>query len=265
MAKSAWFVVAGLFALALNAAAEGTAEKTVETQLSRPGAPITLTVNPGEHYHHRLRIMPLVTIKSSPQMAVWVETPEGQFLETLFVTSKIGRQEWRKAPGDSTPSEEIRRQEALPVWSHRHGKIYEDGLRVPTRENPTPDSVTAATPKKGFDLQTSLPEAHEAVVVYFEVNASTDFNEAYPADAQPDFPGYSGGQWGSGQPSLIYSAHVHLGKPGAPIEMRLAGHGSPDGSDGGLYADLSGLTTALDIVASVKVTIGAGGERAATR
>jgi hypothetical protein len=265
MAQSGWLILAGLLSVAVSGLAEGSAEEIIETQLSNPGAPITVGVTPGEHFLHRLKIMPLVSIKSPPQMAVWVETPEGEFIETLLVTSKIGRQEWRKAPGDPTPEEDIRRKEALPVWSYRHGVIYEDGLPVPTRENPMPDSVTTATPKKGFDLRTSLPDSHVSVVVYLEVNASTDFNQAYPAAAQPGSPGYSGGEWGSGQPSLVYSAAVHLDKPGTPIEMNPVGHGSPDGSNGLVYPDLSGLTTALSIIESSEVTVTSGEERSAVR
>jgi hypothetical protein len=96
------------------------------------------------------------------------------------------------------------------------------------------------------------------VVVYLEVNASTDFNAAYPADATPGASNYSGGEWGSGQPSLVYAVTVDTERSrqtGDTGRFRLAGHGSPDGSDGRLYPKLGGITTARSILESVEFVL----------
>jgi hypothetical protein len=42
-----------------------------------------------------------------------------------------------------------------------------------------------------------------------------------------------------------------------PIRLELVGHGSPDGSTGRVYQDLTGITTARSILRSVTVS-GAG-------
>jgi hypothetical protein len=258
-------LLASFLILAGTAFAGGSGETTVKTDIPGSGVPIRIVVTEGEHFLHRLRVMPLISVKNPPQMAAWAETPDGEFLATLFITGRIARQEWRGAPGDPTPTEEIRRKEALPVWAHRHGRVYADGLRVPTRQNPMPDSITAATPKAGFDLRTAIPGSSDPVVIYFEVNASADFNNAYPADAEPGAANYSGGEWGSGQPSLVYAATIDPDSGAARISMEPVGHGSPDGSDGRLRGDLSGLTTARHIVRSVEVVVPATGDASAAR
>ena len=234
--------------------AGGSSEVTVETEIPAPGTPVSLEIVAGEHYLHRMRILPLITVKNPPQMAIWTETADGEFLETLLVTNRIGRQEWRKAPGDSTPAEEIRRQEALPVWSYARGRANENGMLLPTRDDPAPDAVTVATPDVDFEVKTSYPNRQGDVIVYLEVNASTDFNDTYPKDAVVGSPGYSGGVWGSGQPSLVYRGIAHPADPHAGTELKLVGHGSADGSDGAIYPELDGITTARSILESVRLS-----------
>ena len=247
-------------------AAGGTEEETVSTTPARAeattaedaadgGVPIELTIREGEHFEHKLKIMPLVRVKNHPQMAVWCETTEGEFIATLFITESIATQSWRSAPGDSTPKEEIRRVESLPAWSHRHGNVYADGAPLPTDEEPMPDAVTAATPTTGFRIETRLPPGDGSVVVYVEVNNSADFNDAYPKDAVVGTPGYSGGPWGSGQPALVYAAEVDRARlaSGSPTTLECIGHSSPDGSSGEINRDLTGVTTAAQILDEVEI------------
>jgi hypothetical protein len=251
-----------LIGVAATAFPGGSSEDIVATSPSSTGVPATITVTAGEHYSHRMNVMPLISVKNHPQMAAWVETEDGEFLATLFITKRLGTQDWRGAPADPTPAKEIRRVEALPVWSHRHGKRYADELPVPTREEPMPDAVTSATPSQSFSLRTVLPEEPRTIRVYFEVNNSTDFNETYAQDAEPGDAGYSGGEFGSGQPSLVYRASVDTGRfseGSAPtVRLELVGHGSPDGSTGEIYQDLDGITTARSILRSVTVSARAG-------
>jgi hypothetical protein len=219
----------------------GRNESTVRTSL--PGADVALVVSieEGEHFLHRMQIMPLVSVKNPPQMAVWAESIDGTFLGTVFVTHRGATGEWRRAPGDATLKNRIRRDEALPVWTHR--RQVQGGSEI--------DGVTRATPKESFTVETSVPGDSGRVVIFLEVNSSTDFNDAYPVDAAAGEPGYSGGEWGSGQPSLIYRAEMDRSGTTGPRSFQLTGHGSPDGTDGLVYPDMSGITTARDILHSV--------------
>ena len=246
--------------------------------------PVELLVRGGEHFRHKLQILPLVKVNNPPQMAAWCETADGEFLGTLFVTERIATRSWRSAPADSTPTEEISRPEALPVWSRRSGAavaaaVPAAGARVPEEKTPddaaptaagrAPDAVTAATPKTDFRVTTGLPASDEEIVVYFEVNSSADFNETYPVDAAKGTESYSGGKWGSGQPALVYRARL---APGAlrrdgpqPVILELTGRSSADGSNGEINSDLSGVTTAREIVEEVRISFDTSEKRACHR
>lgn len=240
--------------------AGGSQEPRERTVPVDRGVPAAIQVTAGEHFTHKLRVMPLIRVSNAPQMAAWCETTDGEFLTTLFVTDRIATQSWRGAPADPAPTESIRRPESLPVWSHRRGEIYADGLPVPTRENPMPDAVTTATPKADFRMATLLPRGYETLVVYFEVNHSADFNDSFTAEADEREANYSGGEWGSGQPALVYRTEVHIPdiRDGQPVALELVGHSSPDGSTGAIAGDLETITTATEIVDSVRLMVGTG-------
>jgi hypothetical protein len=238
-----------LFGVAACAADGGV----IVTKSDASGRDITLAFEKGEHYTHPLKINRIITVNTTPQIAVWIEDLDGRFLETLYVTRRAGTQSWRTSP--DLPAKKIRRPESLPCWSHRRAIVYPDGLFMPTRENPVVDAVTAASPKGDFHLETKAPGDMTEFVILAEVNSSADFNGVFPIDAVPGSPGYSGGPWGSGQPSMVYAATVDLSSPAASWELIPVGHGSPDGTDGAVDPDLSGLTTATDIIKRITVLI----------
>ena len=239
----------------VSTAPQGFERPKVSQMAETKGIPVELNIREGDHFMHKLKIMPFIQVKNHPQMVAWCETLGGQFISTLFITERIATQSWRSAPGDSQPKEEIRRKESLPVWSHRHGDVYADGLHLPTREDPMPDAVTSATPKNGFRIQTRLPEKIESIMIYFEVNNSADFNETYTKEEEPGSRAYSGGPWGSGQPALVYGTEVDLRKlqSGTPISLELLGHSSPDGSSSEIIGDFGGVTTAKEILSGIDV------------
>jgi hypothetical protein len=237
--------------------AGGSTEKSpVALKSNATGKRLTINLEQGEHFLHEMKILPLITIKSPPQIAIWLEDSKGNYVETLFVTRKTATQKWSKAPKDKTLKEKIRRQESLPLWAHTRGVQYADGLYLPTRENPLPDSITSASPKGSFVLNTKMAEDLKQFRVLVEINASLDFNEYFPKDACVEDDNYSGGEWGSGQPALIYSAEIDLHRTGQSYELQLIGHSSPDGSNGNIYHDLAKLTTAKDLVRKITVTTG---------
>jgi len=237
--------------------AGGSTEKsTVTLKSNAAGKSLTVDLEQGEHYIHKMKILPLITIKSPPQIAVWLEDSKGNYVETLFVSRKTATQKWSKAPKDKTPKDKIRRQESLPYWAHARGVQYADGLYLPTKEEPLPDSITSASPKGDFILNTKMAEDLKQFRILVEINASLDFNEYYPEDAGMEDDNYSGGEWGSGQPALIYSAEIDLHRAGQNYALQPIGHSSPDGSNGNIYQDLTGLTTARDLVREITVAIG---------
>lgn len=220
------------------------------------GKSIEIQFTPGEHWNHRLAVipwLPFFKIKTVPQIAVWVEDITGQYIDTLYVTEKTARQGWASAPGDS--KKDIRRKSSLPVWAHARGVTYLDGLYMPTKSEPLPDTITAASPKSAFSLHTKLEKKPGIVVIKAEVNNSCDFNEYYASDVPEGSPAYSGGEWGSGQPALIYEAKIDLSESNRPVQMRLVGHSNPDGDDGKIYDDLSNITTAAGIMKRITVVV----------
>ena len=208
---------------------------------------LAVTVEEGEAWFHEIPLFLFFTSKAPPQMAFWIEDTDGTYIETLFVTRKTATGEWLKAPGDSTQADEITRPESLPRWIHVSG-------HRPGEENAETDAVTGASPKKSAVLGINSSAYTHPFYIYGEINASLDFNGSYPEDAEPGAENYSGGPWGSGQPALVYRALVDPAADISQWEMELIGHSSPDGSGGEIEEDMSGITTAGDIVSSLLVS-----------
>lgn len=209
---------------------------------------VKVVVEQGEAWLHDFSLFLGLKKKNAPQIAVWIEDPEGRYLETVYATHKIATQSWTAAGGN-------RRREALPHWCHRRGVRYADGLYLPTKKEPLADGISGATPRSSFDLKLAPAEGLTRFVVKVEVNHSTDFNDAWPESAREGEAGYSGGKLGSGQPAVVYAAEVDLSSGEREFEAVLVGHSSPDGSSGELFADVSKLTSALRIVKRITVRV----------
>lgn len=224
----------------------------VETRVG--GTALQVNVTAGSHYLHDFPLFWFIKLHNAPQMAVWIEDTNGNFIETLYVTEKSAVQGWLSGGGDPQSADEIRRAESLPVWSHHRGVLYPDGLYMPTKTDPLPDSVTGATPKTSFNLNTGYTNDLDAFYVYLEVNHSTDFNESFPVDASTGASNYSGSAWGSGQPALIYSAFITSDSSNRSVSMELIGHSHPNGENGEIYTLSEGeISTATSIISSVTV------------
>lgn len=207
---------------------------------------LKIRIEPGEAYLHDFKTKTGIKLKNPPQIAVWLEDPDGNYLSTVYVTRKMATQGWISAKGN-------RRKEALPHWCHTRGVKYDDGLYLPTKRQPLPDDISGATPRKGFVVKSNTADLRP-FVVKVEVNHSTDFNEHYPQEANIGDANYSGGPEGSGQPALVYRAEVTWQNDAEEVEAVLVGHSSPDGSDGLLYTDMTGLTSALKIIQRITIT-----------
>lgn len=205
-----------------------------------------VSVKGGEEWLHDFPLLLGIKMRNPPQLAIWIEDIHGKYLSTVYVTRKIATQSWIMSGGN-------RRQEALPHWCYSRGVQYEDGLYLPTKKVPFVDGVSGATPKRNFEMGLKLSDELTKFVVKMEVNHSTDFNVYYPQTAEKDDLNYSGGKYGSGQPALVYAARIDLSSGQKEYELKLIGHSSPDGTDGEIYADVSSLTTALNIVERIVV------------
>ena len=223
-------------------AAEKEEVQVISTNLDGQGMKITLQFRKGESHNH-------------PLMAIWIEDTSGKYIETLFVAESIGKGVFRH--GDRSKgfweAGAIRRPAALPYWAHQRGVRADDGLYLPTPGDPMPDAVTGPTPAGNFNLQSrasrTLPPEF---VLLMEINQSWDWNEFWTNNKYPEDVQYKT----SSQPSLVYAARIDRNAQERRYTMEPIGHGHHSGADGSLYADLSTLTTAMDIVSSAEVVIG---------
>ncbi len=221
--------------------------------LSADTKTVTVTVEPGRHWKHTLmKIMKLYPVRTTPQIAIWIEDSDGGMLETLYVTRRYAEQDWRKTPGEDVPEGGIVRKSALPLWAYRYAE--RTGKHVGGSAE-LPDAVSAASPKGAFSIEREITGLPEQFTVCVELNNSADFNEGYPRDSLPGTADYSGGKYGSGQPSILYSGRIDSMSSDSDIHLCAEGHGSPDGSQGDLIEELSTLTTAKEIVRAVTVSI----------
>lgn len=209
---------------------------------------LKIRIEQGREWLHDFPLFLGIVKKNPPQIAVWLEDTQGNYLATVYVSHKIATQDWQMAKGS-------RRKEALPHWCHSRGVRYEDGLYLPTGSRPFTDGISGATPRGSFDVKLRPAGGLERFVVKVEVNHSTDFNDSYPENAEEGAANYSGGREGSGQPAIVYAAEVDLTRGETLFEAAIAGHSSPDGSDGEIHADMSGLTTALEIIRRITVNV----------
>ncbi len=215
-------------------------------ELSFNQGDIEITIETGENWLHDYPLFLGITQKNPPQFAVWIEDTDGNYLSTVYATYKIAAEGWKANKGN-------RRKEALPHWCHQRGIVYEDGLMLPTKENLLADGITGATPKENKTIRINPGNLDKPFVIKAEFNHSVDFNDSYPKDAKTGDPNYSGGNEGSGQPAVIYAQTVYPDTK--ETELKPVGHSSPDGSDGNIYDDTKGLTTAKSIVKRIKLTV----------
>lgn len=197
----------------------------------------------GREYHSAPQELFLsLTYTSTPQIVVWMETLEGKYIDTLYITGKTSDSSYRsKDPAIDV----VRRPEALPYWSHKRGIQSVDGLYTPDQHNSDLDGIAAATPKVDYQVTMSAPRMGRYKLMV-EVNRTYDFNDYYSKARFPDDAIYSG-TGSSGQPSLIYEAIIDSQQPGQHL-FNLVGHGHHSGRDGSLYTELDNVTTAKQIL-----------------
>jgi len=186
-----------------------------------------LQVAPGRDWYASTRF--LFVFKGSPEsaLACWLETPDGNYVETIYVTRKGGRKAFYAAPSAGRP-------EALPVWYHR------------AAGEPATDAVSAATSSSGLSLSRVAGTRLEPgrYVAFLEVNRSYDYNETWTR----------ANSGVNGQPSVVYRAEITVSRgQAASSSFEAVGTGSVDGSDGRVRPGLEGITTALTLIQHAEI------------
>ena len=190
-----------------------------------------------------------LTYSSVPQIAIWMETLDGKYIDTLYITGKGSDSSYRsKDPAIDV----VRRPEALPYWNHKRGIQASDGLFAPVPQQGDLDAIASATPRADYQVKVSAPRMGRYRLM-LEVNRSYDFNEFYHATRFPDDPIYSG-SGSSGQPSLIYAAEIDSQTSGQYL-LSVIGRGHHSGADGNLYTELHNISSAKHILEFVVATL----------
>jgi hypothetical protein len=205
-------------------------------------ASVVVSVAAGPDYSHKVRFG-LVSMTLTPQIAIWLETADGRFVDTIYVSHRAAAADWRAAGG-------ARRPESLPVWSHARGIAAPDGLYMPDKAGRLPDAVSGATPKAGFARTWPLPSglAPGAYVIKVELNSSFDWNAAYPDKLPKADPRYSEA---NGQPSIVWAGRIDLGGAAAKASLAPVGTGALRGDSGDLKSGLEGITSAASIASAI--------------
>ncbi len=171
-----------------------------------------------------------------PQFAIWLESPDGQFYKTVFVTHRVGANDWVG---------KVDCPVALPVWESRQFR----GKRRPDDAAPV-RAVTGATPKGGI-FQTDICVPSGSRWRYFlEVNASGDFNAAFPYWSKTGSPD----DVGNGQPSLVYGGEI-VAKLGEQSQPKLLGFTDQWTPVDTLKTNFSLLTTAPRLLKKIEVNV----------
>lgn len=204
------------------------------------GTQVQFSIKRGSAWGNEVKAGP-VKLRITPQIALWIEDSNGKLLQNIYVTKRFAKQEWRtiKSHPDSTY-----RTMSLPFWLN---KMIAAGLPVPTQSKPLSDAVTAATPSGNFKINTHINSQIKSGIIWCEVNSSFDNNETYSKDKPNSF---------NGQPSVLFSAeYSSIDTSHTPVQLIYRGHGGESGTDGALYTNNSGITTARSIIESIEYVI----------
>ncbi len=238
------FMIASmLLALTMGASAKKKeAPKDVYVYgVGRAGTSLTLNFEKGKEHNH-------------PLFAVWLADEQGRFIETLYVSQTIGKGVFPRANRKKGfwQAGEIQRPAALPYWMYQRNIPNEKGTLLPTPSRPEVDGVTGATPPSSFimTLTTGKPLKGSAML-YVEINQSWDWNDFWFNDKYPGDKDYLT----SSQPALVYGVKIDVASSVKEYTLKPMGYSHYAGRDGRLNPDLSTLTTAMNIAASIKVTL----------
>ncbi|MGL1886623.1 MAG: DUF4405 domain-containing protein [Reichenbachiella sp.] len=209
-------------------------EYVITTKSKEIGKNIKIDFRAGSEYLTKKTLSDGRTLTLIPQVAVWLQDETGRYLETLYISGK-------SATGNYSGGKN-RRPGALPVWSHARNIKSSDGLMMPDSNNAVSDAVSGATPLTGYSVVSKYPQ-DRSLKLMIECNKSFDFNDHFNKKNFAHDSTYVKNP--NGQPSLVYSAD--LNENTELVLAHLIGHGHISGADGAIHADVSHITSAVNI------------------
>ncbi len=172
-----------------------------------------------------------------PQLSVWLEDSSGGKIQIIYVTHRGGMNDWIG---------KINCPVALPYWESRlksnskEGKINRSEL----------DAVSSATTKTGSLSVEALLDTGSVWTYYIEANVAGDYNNSFA----PYLKNGIIDSEGNGQPSIVYREKIKILKNNKS-EPILIGRTFQTTVKDTLSRDLSGITTAKDVIKKIEVTV----------
>lgn len=190
-----------------------------------------------------------------PLMAIWIEDLQGNYIQTLFVARSVGKGEYARADITSGKwsSGPLRRAATLPYWAHKRNTVEGNEDPFPNPTFPVNDAYTGATPKGDFKLQAKGDHPISSPFrIWFEINQFFDFNNFWTNNKFPDDQDYKT----SGQPAiLLVSDPIYPEKLPQSATFTIIGHSHYSGKNGNIYTSLQTLSSAMNIVGSIRVDV----------
>lgn len=171
----------------------------------------------------------------APQIAVWLEDSNKNFLKTVWVTERAGKNKWKG---------KVNCPLALPYWTTRK----KDENKSPFWKR-VADAITGATVPRGNITASALIPDNSKIYCYVEVNASGDYNEEFGYWSKSGVPDSEG----NGQPSIIYESQISPDSSNKYIP-RFIGRTEQRTPAKIINRDTSGITTAKNLIKSITIT-----------
>lgn len=243
MRKLAPLTLLILVAVSCNTSQTPKTSLSPEVVITKPfdeGVEVKINFTAGKSFNH-------------PLIVFWIEDLEGNYIQTVYASKSITTGVFKFGvyeKGKWKPGER-RRPASLPYWLHKLGRLTNDGLFLPTPENPLPDAYTGATPQYSFVVKFMVPNSLMQFKLLMEINQPWDWNNYWHNNKFPGDVDYAT----SSQPALVYSSEIHTGAKGAKFYLKPIGHSHYAGASGELFTDISTFTTALNIASEVWVEV----------
>ncbi|MEM9479963.1 MAG: hypothetical protein AAGA58_09955 [Verrucomicrobiota bacterium] len=217
-------------------------DKLKTRRLGEAGASISIEVEWGPAYQSTGKF-PELFKNAGPQLAIWADGPNGDLIETFFVSEMSAFSESVNWEGNF-----LKRVNILPIWRHRFtlvSGVEPDG---------SVDAYSTASPEHSFRVDDYLANGGKEFYINVEVNLPNDPNDHYNAEQDEKASGYS--LPGVGQPSILYSGFINPADNKKYYLLDLVAHGgSSREQDGKSQFNLDKLTTAKEIIEKILVRV----------